>query len=165
MSMSFFSAKCDKKDRPKVFDSKDDPRGADIGVWFAVNPQGPWTGLRSVLPVSTLLKEIGKRHLAVEVSMQQNLKAVKLRSLTIVVNNTDMALDVCLCPYSLLNSDNQQSTAIEEVFENQRYQPLAGGWGSKWPGHLMPNDPCRWSNRDYSIKSQVILRVWQMSRA
>ena len=35
---------------------------------------------------------------------------------------------------------------VEEVFENQRYQPFRG-WGSSWPGHLLPTDCGKWSDR------------------
>ncbi|KAG0568137.1 hypothetical protein KC19_7G189300 [Ceratodon purpureus] len=164
MSMYFFSAKGEKKEKMTGFESKDDIKGADIGLWLALTPQGPWTGLRSVLPATTIPKEISRRPLAIEVSMQQNQKCVKVRGLVMVVNNTDMALDVCLCPFPLLNipdgstknSESNVSTIMEEIFENQRYQPFAG-WGSKWPGHMMPGDPSRWSNRDYSNTSQELI--------
>lgn len=160
--MYFFSAKGEQKEKMTDFESKDDTKGVDIGLLLAVTPEGPWAGLRSFLPVTTVPKEIGRRLLAIEVSMQQNQKCVKVRSLATVVNNTDMALEICLCPYPLLNipdgstkdSESSLSTVVEEIFENQRYQPLAG-WGSKWPGHMMPGDPSRWSNRDYSNTSPV----------
>lgn len=163
VSMYFFSAKSEEKEKKEGFDSKDDTKGVDIGLWLAVSPKGPWTGLRSVLPVTTVPKEIGSRPLAVEVTMQQNQKCVKLRSRITILNNTDIALDVCLCPFPLLNtpegstkgSEGKPSTVVEEIFENQRYQPLAGGWGSKWPGHMLPSDPSRYSNRDYSKTNPV----------
>lgn len=162
VSMYFFSTKSEKKEKMAGFDSKDDTKGVDIGLWLSISPQGPWTGLRSVLPATTVPKDIGRRPVAVEVSMQQNQKCVKLRSLIMVFNNTDIPLDVCLCPFPLLNtpewntknSETAPSTVMEEIFENQRYQPLAG-WGSKWPGHMLPGDPSRWSNRDYSKTSSV----------
>lgn len=162
VSMYFFSSKSDKKEKMAGFDSKEDTKGVDIGLWLALSSEGPWTGLRSVLPATTVPKEIGRRPLAVEVTMQQNQKCVKLRSLMMILNHTDMALDICLCPFPLLNipegssrnSEGKLSTVIEEIFENQRYQPLAG-WGSKWPGHMLPGDPSRWSNRDYS-KTQPV---------
>ncbi|PTQ34792.1 hypothetical protein MARPO_0076s0036 [Marchantia polymorpha] len=120
--------------------------GSDMGLWFSSNSEGPWTGLRSALTLGTVPKQIGDQHLAVEVTMQQGLKHVKVRSLVMVVNKTDIELDVCICPLSRLNTpDGGRSAAdeldlvVEEVFENQRFQPL-GGWGSKWPGHLMPTD-------------------------
>lgn len=40
--------------------------------------------------------------------------------------------------------------ATEEVFENERYQPLIG-WGSTW---LLPTDPKHWSRRDFSCSVQ-----------
>ncbi|XP_024384462.1 uncharacterized protein [Physcomitrium patens] len=164
VSMYFFSAKGEQKEKMTDFESKDDTKGVDIGLLLAVTPEGPWAGLRSFLPVTTVPKEIGRRLLAIEVSMQQNQKCVKVRSLATVVNNTDMALEICLCPYPLLNipdgstkdSESSLSTVVEEIFENQRYQPLAG-WGSKWPGHMMPGDPSRWSNRDYSNTSPDLM--------
>jgi vacuolar protein sorting-associated protein 13A/C len=160
--MYFFSAKRDKKEKLAGLDSKDNIKGADIGLWLAVSPQGPWTGLRSILPATTVPKEMGRRPLAVEVTMQQNQKCVKVRSLITILNNTDMALDICLSPFHLLytpdgstkNMEGKLSTVMEEIFENQRYQPLAG-WGSKWPDHMLPGDPSRWSNRDYSNIYQV----------
>lgn len=136
---------------------------SDIGLWFSSNSEGPWTGLRSVLTLGTFPRQIGEQSLAVEVSLQQGSKQVKLRSLVTVANNTDMSLTVCICPFSRLNtpdggktSSDEPDIALEEVFENQRFQPL-GGWGSKWPGHLMPTDPGRWSSGDLSSSSQVSL--------
>ncbi|KAL2613699.1 hypothetical protein R1flu_025391 [Riccia fluitans] len=139
---------------------KEEVLGSDIGLWLSANPEGPWTGLRSVLTLGTVPRQIGDQHLAVEVTMQQGLKHVKVRSLVMVVNKTDIDLSVCICPLSLLNTPDggrsaadEPDTVTEEIFENQRFQPLAG-WGSKWPGHLMPTDPGRWSSRDYSASSQ-----------
>ena len=31
------------------------------------------------------------------------------------------------------------------VYENQRYQPGAGGWGSRYPGHLLPTDRSKYA--------------------
>ncbi|KAL3679175.1 hypothetical protein R1sor_022131 [Riccia sorocarpa] len=139
---------------------KEEVLGSDIGLWLSANSEGPWTGLRSVLTLGTVPRQIGEQHLAVEVTMQQGLKHVKVRSLVMVVNKTDIELSVCICPLSLLNTPDGGRSAgdeldvvTEEIFENQRFQPLAG-WGSKWPGHLMPTDPGRWSSRDYSVSSQ-----------
>jgi hypothetical protein len=36
---------------------------------------------------------------------------------------------------------------VEEVFENERWQPFRG-WGHLWPGHFLPTDPVRhWCDR------------------
>jgi len=40
----------------------------------------------------------------------------------------------------------ESGLVVEEVFENQRYQPFRG-WGSSWPGHLLPTDCGKWSDR------------------
>jgi hypothetical protein len=32
-------------------------------------------------------------------------------------------------------------------YENERYQPFVGGYGSSYPGYLLPQDRGRWSNR------------------
>lgn len=133
----------------------------DIGLLFAVNPDGPWPSMRSILPVGTVPKQVNGQQLAVEVTTAQGHKHVNFRSMVMVVNNTDASLMVALCPISRLNSpDGPTSSApdsdasSEEVFENQRYQPLLG-WGNRWPG--LPNDPAHWSNRDCTNSTQVFV--------
>ncbi|CAM6107047.1 unnamed protein product [Calypogeia fissa] len=118
--------------------------------------------MRSVLMLRTFPRQIGEQSVAVEVSLQQGSKHVKLKILVTVVNSTDMSLAVCICPFSRLNTPDgrksatdEQDVVVEELFENQRFQPL-GGWGSKWPGHLMPTDPGHWSSRDLSSSSQEL---------
>ena len=37
--------------------------------------------------------------------------------------------------------------AYDDVFENQRWQPLRG-FGASYPGHLLPTDCGAWSNLD-----------------
>lgn len=132
----------------------------DTGVLMAWNPSGPWTSIRSYLALGIAPIMIND-HVALEVTMNQGHKCAILRSLVTVFNDTDIVLDVCVCPVSLLNSPDESRllptteavSEMQEVFENQRYQPLAG-WGSKWPGHFLPADPRRWSNRDYQRSSQ-----------
>jgi vacuolar protein sorting-associated protein 13A/C len=140
---------------------KEEVDRSDIGLWFSSNSEGPWTGMRSVLTLGTFPRQVCDQTLAVEVSLQQGSKQVNVRSLVTVVNNTDMSIAMCICPFSRLNTPDGGKTgtdepdvALEEVFENQRFQPVAG-WGSKWPGHLMPTDPGRWSSRDLTSSSQV----------
>lgn len=36
-----------------------------------------------------------------------------------------------------------------QVFENQRYQPIRG-WGSNYPGHMLPTDRRRYSDANGS---------------
>lgn len=132
----------------------------EIGLMVGLSPEGPWTSIRSVLPLSTIPKELNGTF-GVEVVMQKGQKHAILRSLFSIVNNTDITLEVCVCPLSLLNSTDVQLSSdtnrpvveTEEIFENQRYNPLSG-WGNKRPGLLMSNDPGRWSRNDYSYSSK-----------
>ena len=55
-----------------------------------------------------------------------------------------------------LSPDEAASAYIEEVFENNRYMPLQG-WGSSYPGHLLPTDSVkRWSRLHASQCSDVL---------
>jgi hypothetical protein len=38
----------------------------------------------------------------------------------------------------------------EELFENERFQPFRG-FGSNFPGHLLPTDRNKWSDRSGSL--------------
>ncbi|XP_024542530.1 uncharacterized protein LOC9648284 isoform X1 [Selaginella moellendorffii] len=163
VQLYFFSTAPDwRRDKDEKLPTK------DYGLLFSCRPDGPWESLRCVLPFATIPKTVGEQQVAVDVTMDQGRKHATFRSLVIVANNTDMALEVAICPYSLLHTPNDtdggatsldNSTRVdEECFENQRYQPLAG-WGSKWPGHLIPTDPGRWSTRDFTQSSQEILKV------
>jgi hypothetical protein len=42
-------------------------------------------------------------------------------------------------------------------FENERYQPFLGGYGASYPGHLLPQDRGRWSNRSGSAYCRVLV--------
>ena len=48
------------------------------------------------------------------------------------------------------------------MFENQRYQPGAGGWGSSYPGHLLPTDRNKYTDepgrRKFKCKELVDLQ-------
>jgi hypothetical protein len=55
-----------------------------------------------------------------------------------------------------LSPEAAASAYIEEVFENSRYMPLQG-WGSSYPGHLLPTDPVRrWSRLDVTQCADVL---------
>uniref|UniRef100_K3XBQ1 Phospholipid-transporting ATPase n=1 Tax=Globisporangium ultimum (strain ATCC 200006 / CBS 805.95 / DAOM BR144) TaxID=431595 RepID=K3XBQ1_GLOUD len=41
------------------------------------------------------------------------------------------------------------------IFENERYQPFCG-FGSTYPGYLLPTDRSRWSDRSGKVSAQVI---------
>ena len=131
----------------------------DAILELAASPEGPWTGLRSMTAMMTVPLAIQDQALAVEMGMRQSLKCVTLRSLAVVWNSTDVALDLCVCPKRMLFSEDAVERVEEEVYENQRYSPIIMGWGSTWPGHLLPTDPGKFSDKDLSNSSQVTRRV------
>ena len=135
----------------------DDSLYIDSVLQLAMEPVGPWAGLRSMTAIMTVPMAVNSRTLAVEMSMRAGLKCVTLRSLAVLYNSTDVPLDLCVCPRSLLSSNDlsaEVEKVEEEVYENQRFSPLLG-WGSNWPGHLLPNDPARYSTRDLGNSSTV----------
>eukprot|EP00250_Pteridium_aquilinum_P021886 c25256_g1_i1 orf=924-13886(-) len=134
----------------------------ETGLLLGLNSSGPWSSIRSILALGPIPIHVPNGHMALEVAMHEGKKSATLRSLVMLSNDTDNVLEVCVCPVLLLNSPDNASlrlndepvVEVEEIFENQRYQPLAG-WGSKWPGHFLPTDPCRWSTRDNKRTSQT----------
>eukprot|EP00850_Spirogloea_muscicola_P005223 SM000023S07679 [mRNA] locus=s23:814661:836470:+ [translate_table: standard] len=137
-------------------------------VQISDSPEGPWTGIRWLQStgIRIVLCRVGQRGLAVEVHSlsSERLGAgthARLRSLATLVNNCAVPLEARCWPRALLDEAGPASEAAqsrsttlmaEEVFENQRYQPVAG-WGSSWPGHLRPMDPPRWTSADGSQSS------------
>ncbi|XP_073012998.1 uncharacterized protein [Typha latifolia] len=129
----------------------------DVGFWVGLSPDGPWENFSSVLPLTVVPKSINKNPLAFEVTMRNNKKHATLRALAVIANDSDVILQVSVCPATVLGSPlvnletNSSTTVIEEIFENQRYQPISG-WGNKSAASRV-NDPGRWSNRDFSYSS------------
>ncbi|XP_057872719.2 uncharacterized protein LOC131078906 isoform X2 [Cryptomeria japonica] len=128
--------------------------------------EGPWTTVSLNYSTSTTCWRMGHVMVASEVSLKGSNKYVIIRSLVSVLNQTDFAIDLHISPESLNyklgyvtghDYDNEQQTSDnfiwDEVFENERYNPLLG-WGSSFPGHLLPSDPGHWSIRDDSYSSQ-----------
>ncbi|KAG9446693.1 hypothetical protein H6P81_012821 [Aristolochia fimbriata] len=128
----------------------------DVGFWVGLQPEGPWESYRSLLPLTVVPKTLSKNLFAFEVTMKNGKKHVIFRSLAVVVNDADIALELSVCPLSMLNNDSllsmvPNSLVIEELFENERYHPVSG-WGNRLG--FRPNDPGRWSTRDYSYSSK-----------
>eukprot|EP00850_Spirogloea_muscicola_P002380 SM000009S23509 [mRNA] locus=s9:423530:451441:+ [translate_table: standard] len=147
--------------------SGDEPGTIQVGY----QETGPWVKIGSMYSQGAVPWVIGEEQVASETKVERGVKHLVVRSLVVVVNETDLPIAVCLCPRSLLCSDlvgqndgnsggarssQWQTVVLEEVFENQRYQPVAG-WGSSWPGHLFLTDPKRWSDRSFKQSSQEFL--------
>ncbi|XP_010266663.1 PREDICTED: uncharacterized protein LOC104604129 isoform X2 [Nelumbo nucifera] len=129
----------------------------DVGFWVGLGPKGPWVSIRSLLPVSVVPKTLKENFFALEVVMKNGKKHAIFRGLSRVINDSDIKIDLSLCPESMLHSHILSASkssccniVVEEVFENQRYQPISG-WSSKW---LRGNDPGCWSTRDCSYTSK-----------
>ncbi|KAJ4956285.1 hypothetical protein NE237_013068 [Protea cynaroides] len=127
----------------------------DSGFWVGLGPEGPWESLRSLLPLSVIPKMLKEDFVALQVVMKNGKKHAIFRSLATVTNDSDVKMDLSVCPISTLHNPAlsfSESTVIEEVFENQRYHSISG-WGNRWPG-FHGNDPGRWSTRDLSYSSK-----------
>ncbi|KAH8501006.1 hypothetical protein H0E87_016007 [Populus deltoides] len=133
-------------------------RNRDVGFWIRLNPEGAWESVRSLLPLSVVPKLLHDEFLAMEVAMKNGKKHVIFRGLAIVVNDSDVKLDISICHVSLVHGrdpslgTSKLNIVIEEIFENQSYHPISG-WGNKLPG-FRSTGPGRWSTRDFSCSSK-----------
>uniref|UniRef100_A0A6N2LUY9 PH domain-containing protein n=1 Tax=Salix viminalis TaxID=40686 RepID=A0A6N2LUY9_SALVM len=133
-------------------------RNRDVGFWIRLSPEGAWESVRSLLPLSVVPKLLHDEFLAMEVVMKNGKKHVIFRGLAIVVNDSDVKLDISICHMSLVHGHDPSlgtsklNIVIEEIFENQRYHPISG-WGNKLPG-FRSIGPGRWSTRDFSCSSK-----------
>jgi hypothetical protein len=95
--------------------------------------------------------------ISTEADVNDMEKQLMFRSLAVVTNDTEFPLDLALSSnehHKQITAYDQVTSKMEEVYENERYQPLLGG-GSTWPGHLLPTDPQHWSKRDGSCSRKV----------
>ncbi|XP_042475866.1 uncharacterized protein LOC122057714 isoform X2 [Macadamia integrifolia] len=129
------------------------------GFWVGLGPEGPWESLQSLLPLSVIPKMLKEDFVALQVVMKNGKKHAVFRGLATVINDSDVKLDLSVCPISMLHNpalsvseSSCRNTVAEEVFENQRYHSISG-WGNKWPG-FRGNDSGRWSTRDFSYSSK-----------
>ncbi|KAF9594340.1 hypothetical protein IFM89_030469 [Coptis chinensis] len=157
ISTSYF----ERKTIAKLQMEKESGNGIDKDVGFCIGfgPEGPWESFRSSMPLSVVPKTLKENFIALETAMKNGKKHAIFRGLTTVVNDSEVKVDLCVCPVyalhfqTLSNSEtNEQNVVVEEVFENQRYQPISG-WGNKWPG-FRGNETGRWSTRDFSYSSK-----------
>uniref|UniRef100_A0A7N0UXF0 PH domain-containing protein n=1 Tax=Kalanchoe fedtschenkoi TaxID=63787 RepID=A0A7N0UXF0_KALFE len=126
----------------------------EVGFWIGLSADGPWECFDSLFPLSVIPKSLKNDFVAMEVVMKNGKKHVIFRGLATVVNDSDIKLDILVCSISSIQPQddlNDSDAVVEEVFENQRWQPVSG-WVSGHPG-VHNNDPGRWSNRDFSYSS------------
>ncbi|KAK4798434.1 hypothetical protein SAY86_030760 [Trapa natans] len=149
----------ERKSGGKISDDVEYENGdhQDIGFWVGINPDGAWEGVRSLLPLSVVPRSFDNDFIAMEVIMKNGRKHAVFRGLVTVVNDSDVKLEVAICPLSLIKSNDSFTISrgnilVEEVFQNQYYHP-ADGWGGKQLGSHI-NDPGQWSTRDFSYSSK-----------
>ncbi|KAK2971030.1 hypothetical protein RJ640_025804 [Escallonia rubra] len=153
-STSYFERKTVANFPDDVEDGKDVDR--DVGFLLGLAPEGAWEYFRSFLPPSIITKALKGNFIAMEVVIKNGKKHAVVRGLATVANDSDAKLDISVCHVSMVDGHNFSlesggNTVVEEIFENQRYNPISG-WGNKWPG-FRGNDPGRWSTRDFSYSS------------
>ena len=129
----------------------------DIGFWVGLGPEGEWESIRSLLPLSVVPKSLENEYIGMEVVMKNGKKHVIFRGLVTVVNDSDVILNI-LTSHASNGIDPSlgaysSNSIVEEVFQNQYYQP-SSGWGNNWPGPHHDN-PGHWSTRDFSCSSKV----------
>ncbi|CAM8996430.1 unnamed protein product [Rhodiola kirilowii] len=129
----------------------------EVGFWMGLSADGPWECFDSLFPLSVIPKSLKDDFVAIEVVTKNGKKHAILRGLATVVNDSDVKLDVLVCSMSSIQTQddllktNTSDEVVEEIFENQRCQPISG-WGSGQPG-IHHTDPGRWSNRDFLYSS------------
>ncbi|KAL1372338.1 hypothetical protein AAHE18_01G196400 [Arachis hypogaea] len=128
----------------------------EIGFWVGLGQEGEWESIRSLLPLSVVPKSLENEYVAMEVLMKNGKKHVIFRGLVTVVNDSDVTMNI-LTSRSSHGIDPSpgaysSNTVVEEVFQNQYYQP-SYGWSNNWP--LTEHDaPGHWSTRDFSYSSK-----------
>ncbi|PON40401.1 Vacuolar protein sorting-associated protein [Trema orientale] len=86
-----------------------------------------------------------------EVVMKNGKKHAVFRSLATLGNESNVNLDISISHLSP-NSGTSNNSVVEEIFQNQRYQP-SSGWGNNWSGFgSVVSGP--WSTRDFSNSSK-----------
>lgn len=156
ISTSYFERNADMNIRRGIESATSTER--DVGFCVGLSQDGPWESFDSVLPLSVVPKSLNKNPFAFEVVMRNGKRHAILRALAVIVNDANIKLEVSVCPATMLSNPvlnmglNSATTVTEEVFENQRYQPISG-WGNKSSGSR-GNDPGRWSTNDFSYSSK-----------
>lgn len=126
----------------------------DIGFWVGLGPEGEWERIRSLLSLSVVPKLLQNEYIGMEVVMKNGKKHVIFRGLVAVVNDSDVILNISTCcGHDPSLGTNTSNTVVEEVFQNQYYQP-SSGWGNSWPG-VHPDNPGHWSTKNFSYSSKV----------
>ena len=147
---------------------KDNAQSTDVNRTYnyaiSLSKDGPWARQASFYeltmgkPKAAFLLNDDVIVLEKGVNDESNVEVDRFRAAAVIRNNLEFDLEVALSypeqsslEFALVKSTTSSEVA-EEIFENERFQPLIG-WGSKFPGHLLPVDRRRYSSRS-GFKSQ-----------
>lgn len=86
----------------------------DIGFWVGGGSSGPWVSFGSLLTLSVIPKSLNGKHFAFEVFTRNGNKYAVLRPLAKVINDTDVKLEISVCPAAVLNK--QDLNTLRNVF-------------------------------------------------
>ncbi|KAK1591812.1 hypothetical protein Q3G72_014066 [Acer saccharum] len=129
----------------------------DVGFWVGLRPEGAMKSIRSLLPLSVVPKSLDNDFIAMEVIVKNGKKHAIFRGLVIVINDSDIKLEMSIRHMSLTDDQNYSfkssscNIIVDEIFENQYHQQFSG-WGNK-SARFDNNDPGHWSTNDFSRSS------------
>ncbi|XP_047337153.1 uncharacterized protein LOC124940662 [Impatiens glandulifera] len=78
----------------------------DVGFCVRLDPDGEWETFPSFYPLSVITRKLTYDFIAMEVVMRDGKKHVIFRSLATVVNDSDIKLDILVCPVTMIQSDD-----------------------------------------------------------
>ncbi|GAB2216278.1 hypothetical protein Droror1_Dr00024048 [Drosera rotundifolia] len=114
LSTSYFERKA-AADMKKESVIDDD---TDSGLFIALSSGGPWEKTRSLLPLSVVPKTLGGSLFAMEVVMKDGKKHAIFRGLATVVNDSDIKIDVIVCPASTIDVRTGVTLQGTNIIEN-----------------------------------------------
>ncbi|XP_043709636.1 uncharacterized protein LOC122658659 isoform X2 [Telopea speciosissima] len=106
----------------------------DSGFWVGLGPEGPWESLRSLVPLSVTPKTLKEDFIALQVVMNNGKKHAIFRGLATAVNDSDVKLDLSVCPIPMLHN-----TALSPS-ESSSYTVIGPGSSTVLPWRSMAKD-------------------------
>lgn len=112
-STSYFERKTVTDIQTEVEEGNDVDR--DIGFWVGLSPKGSWESFRSFLPLSVITKTLNGDHIAVDVIVKNGKKHAVLRGLVTVLNDSDVKLEISICPGSMIHTRSLSEESVVEA--------------------------------------------------
>lgn len=124
-----------------------DDTNRDVGFWVGASSEGEWESVRSLLTVSVIPKSLHGDFAAMEVTMINGKKHITFRGLVTVVNDSDIKMEIVVCPISCLNrSDISPRSSNMFMIEGSDFHITAISPGSSavlpWRSTLRNSNDC-----------------------